>query len=371
MALIFPRIARNFIKNGYFPTDEPTLAAIASALDIDAVGATQLRILDPCCGEGAALLYLQNHLQSCGAQVQSLGIDVDEERAWHAKTVLSTVAHADVHDVRVSDRSMGLLFLNPPYGDLVGDKANTGDRSQGRERHEKVFCRRTFNLLQVGGILVLVIPFYTLDAELSTLIARHFNRIEVFISREQAFKQCVLFGVKRRPSHPDPAVAARLQAFGQGQEQRELPQHWSGEPYIVPTPKSGDDFHFSVLRLDARQLAGELDAGLRKASLWPRFDQLMRRAASEAKPPLRAMTDWHLALALAAGQISGIVKSDAGRQLLIKGRTHKSKDSQVLHETQADGSVSETRIMTDKFVTVIRAIDLTPGPDLGQVVTIT
>ena len=371
MALIFPRIARNFIKNGYFPTDEPTLIAIASALDIGAVGTTPVRILDPCCGEGAALLSLQCHLQSCGAQVQSLGIDVDEERAWHAKTVLGTVAHADVHDVRIADRSMGLLFLNPPYGDLVSDAADTGDRPQGRERHEKVFCRRTFNLLQVGGILVLVIPFHTLDAELSSLIARHFGRVQVFMSREQAFKQCVLFGIKRRPAPPEAALVQRLQAFGRGENPVELPLQWPDAPYLVPPPKPGDDFHFSVLRLDSRQLAGELDSGLHKASLWPRFDAVMRRAACDAKPPLRAMTDWHLALALAAGQISGIVSSVAGRKLLIKGRTHKSKDCQVLHETHADGSVSETRVMTDKFVTVIRAIDLTPGPDLGQVVTIT
>ncbi len=25
MALMFPRLARNFAKNGYYPTDEPTL----------------------------------------------------------------------------------------------------------------------------------------------------------------------------------------------------------------------------------------------------------------------------------------------------------------------------------------------------------
>ena len=367
MALIFPRIAKNFIKNGYFPTDEPTLASIASALDI---AGAQLRIIDPCCGEGAALLHLQEHLQSCGAQVQSYGIDIDEERAWFAKTVLGTVAHADVHDVRIAERSMGLLFLNPPYGDLVGDQADTGDRSAGRERHEKLFCRRCFNLLQLGGVLVLVIPFATLDAELSTLIARHFEGVEVFMSREQAFRQCVLFGVKRRPAHPEAAVVARLQAFAQGVGQRELPLQWPGLPYTVPAIKAGEDFHFTVLRLDARQLGAELDAGLRKMSLWPRFEQHMRRQAGDTRPPLRAMTDWHLALALAAGQISGIVTSAAGQRLLIKGRTHKSKDTQVLHETQADGTVCETRVLTDKFVTVIRAIDLTPGPGLGQVVTI-
>lgn len=366
MALIFPRIAKNFIKNGYFPTDVPTLDRICSALDI---GGSTVRVIDPCCGEGAALLHVCEHLQSCGAEVSSFGVDVDEERAWHAKTVLGTVAHADVHDVRITDRSMGLLFLNPPYGDLIGDKADTGDRKQGRERHEKVFCRRTFSLLQPGGVLVLIVPFYVLDAELATLIARHFDRVEVFMSPEQQFKQCVLFGVKRRPAHPDASLVKRLQAFAAGEDQVELPPHWAGDPYVVPAVRA-EDFHFTVVRLDARQLQHELDQGLSRATLWPRFQMQLRRHATTAKPPLRAMTDWHLALALAAGQISGIVTSATGQRLLIKGRTHKQKSQQIMRESASDGSVSETRVLTDKFVTVIRGIDLTPGPNLGSIVTV-
>ncbi|MFT3819843.1 MAG: DUF6094 domain-containing protein [Rubrivivax sp.] len=367
MALIFPRLARNFIKNGYFPTDLPTLQRISSALDAEP-GST-LTTLDPCCGEGAALDLLAYHLSSCGASVKRLGIEIDEERAWHAKTILDTVAHADVHDVRFSERSMGLLFLNPPYGDLVGDKADTGDRKQGRERHEKVFCRRTFNLLQPGGVLVLVVPFYVLDEELSTLIARHFERIEVFMSPEQAFMQCVLFGVKRRPAHPDLKTVRRLVAFAAGEAQVELPERWGGDPYLVPAAKP-DEFQFTVVRLDARQLQHELDNGLHRSTMWPRFQSELRRHESEPKRPLRAMSDWHLALALAAGQISGIVTSAAGQRLLIKGRTHKQKSTEVTNEVDADGTIRETRVLTDKFVTVIRGIDLTPGPDLGRILTI-
>lgn len=369
MALIFPRIAQNFIKNGYFPTDLPTLDRIGTALDVS--GGDPIRVIDPCCGEGGALDHLATHLASLGAPVQSFGVDVDEERAWHAKGVLGTVAHADIHDVRITDRSMGLLFLNPPYGDLVGDKAETGDRKQGRERHEKVFCRRTFGMLQPGGILVLVVPFYVLDAELSTLIARHFERVEVFMSPEQQFKQCVLFGVKRRPAHPDARTVARLRRFAAGDDQLVLPTHWAGDPYVVPPLRVSDEFGFTIVRLDARQLLDELDRGLERSTMWPRFRLHMRRHATSTPPPLRAMTDWHLALALAAGQISGVVRGRDGRRLLIKGRTHKAKSTEVIHESSTDGAVSETRILTDKFVTVIRAIDLTTGPQLGQIVTIT
>ena len=52
MALMFPRLARNFIRNGYFPTDEPTLERALSAL---APSPGSMSILDPCAGEGVAI----------------------------------------------------------------------------------------------------------------------------------------------------------------------------------------------------------------------------------------------------------------------------------------------------------------------------
>ena len=175
MSLIFPRLAQNFIKNGYFPTDEVTLARILQALDI---GGGQLRILDPCCGEGTALAEVKHHLFQCGASVVANGIEFDAERAWHAKGILDTVAHSDVNDVFVSARSQGLLFLNPPYGDVVSDKAATGDRSRG-DRLEKVFYRKTVTWLQFGGVMVLIVPHYVLDKEFSGMIARHFEQVQV------------------------------------------------------------------------------------------------------------------------------------------------------------------------------------------------
>ena len=52
MALMFPRLARNFVKNGYFPTDEPTLERALNAL-MPSDGT--MCILDPCAGEGVAI----------------------------------------------------------------------------------------------------------------------------------------------------------------------------------------------------------------------------------------------------------------------------------------------------------------------------
>ena len=52
MALLFNRLAHNFVKNGYYPTDSVTLSRIQNLL---APSAKPMRLLDPCCGEGTAL----------------------------------------------------------------------------------------------------------------------------------------------------------------------------------------------------------------------------------------------------------------------------------------------------------------------------
>ena len=148
MALMFSRLARNFIKNGYYPTDDVTLARILNALDI---GGGELRILDPCCGEGVALAEVRHHLIENGAKVTAYGVEYDAERAWHSKKILDTVAHADINDVFISARSHGLLFLNPPYGDVVADKASSGDNAKGRNRLEKIFYLKSVPWLSLEG----------------------------------------------------------------------------------------------------------------------------------------------------------------------------------------------------------------------------
>ncbi len=364
MALIFPRLARNFIKNGYFPTDQATLERIVAALD---VAGNELRILDPCCGEGAALHQVREALAECGAAVQTFGVEFDAERAWHAKTILDLAIHADIQDVVVAPRSMGLLFLNPPYGDAVADRAQTGDK--GPDRLEKIFFRRTFQSLAFGGVLVLIVPYYVLDAEFAGLLARNFDRIRFHMAPEQQFKQCAVFGVRRRSDRPEPRTVSALIAAGKGEAlDQVLPECWTAEPYAVPQIAGGEG-HFHAVRIDAAQLAAEV-ARLHPHTLWPQFRTHFGGTKGAHRPPLTEMGRWHLALALAAGQAHGIVSSGSGRTLLIKGDTYKDKVRSVELAESPDGSVSETVILTDRFVPVIRGIDFTPGPAFGSVVTI-
>ena len=367
MALIFPRLARNFVKNGYFPTDAVTLARIMPALALSDPD-RPVRLLDPCCGEGVALQELRAALVAHSTMpdaARAFGVEYDRERAWHAKDVLDTVAHTDVHDMFITARSMGLLFLNPPYGDVVSDKAQTGEHQP--DRLEKIFYLKTVPWLAFGGVLVLIVPHYVMDREFATMIARNFTKVEVFLAPDQTFKQLVLFGVKRRADGVDTTLAARLARIHESEMPPELPVSWTAEPYRIPSPAG--EYAFMSTRIDAPQLEHELKR-LQHATLWPQFATMFATKAVTPRRPLRDLSDWHLALALAAGQITGVVTGTDGTRLLIRGDTIKQKEQEVQIEETDKGDIRTTILMRDRFVPTIAGIDFTPGPNLGRIVTI-
>src|SRR5690606_33912081 len=132
MALMFPRLARNFAKNGYFPTDEATLERALAAL---APADGPMCILDPCAGEGVAIAEAAHALGR--EQVQAFAVEYDAERARHARQLVDRCIHGDLMDTLISRQSFGLLWLNPPYGDLSKDvNGNIGYQGQGRARLE-------------------------------------------------------------------------------------------------------------------------------------------------------------------------------------------------------------------------------------------
>lgn len=361
-ALMFQRLAYSFAKNGYYPTDSETMSRILNVLQPASDGT--MNIIDPCYGEGTALAECQHHLGT--DSVHSFAVEYNEERAWHSKSLLDHCIHGDLQDCLIAQRQFGLLFLNPPYGDLVSDKAGIAIHQGSRQRLEKLFYQKCNSMLQFGGVMVLVLPHYTLDKELSQWIARHFERVQIFMAPEQQFKQTVIFGVRRRviDSNSTTEVAHKLQLAGKGELPEELPVIWKDDPYQVPTNKTGKEIKFIYTKLDPLQLQKELD---HNQGLWKQFDMHFSQQITVPRRPLRRMTDWHLALALAAGQVSGTVTSEDGRVFVIKGDTYKDRIRESKTTVDDDGNVKETRTVTDKFVPAIRALDITPNsPTLGE-----
>ncbi|MGE0371799.1 MAG: DUF6094 domain-containing protein [Gammaproteobacteria bacterium] len=368
MALMFPRLARNFIKNGYFPTDEPTLERALSAL---APCSGSMCILDPCAGEGVAIAEAAHALGR--EQVTAFAVEYDAERAAHARRLVDRCLHGDLMDTLISRQSFGLLFLNPPYGDLTrGVDGNIGYQGQGRPRLEKLFYQRSLPLLQYDGVLVFIIPFYVLDAEFVGWLTRHFADLRIYRAVDTQFKQVVIFGrrVRQREQISDDTKTARdlLLQVGKGDiEAEELPGEWPFLQYTVPASPVEPE-HFYRVTLEPEQFADEVQ---RLQGLWPSIDTHLGAAQQSLRPPARALSQWHLALALAAGAISGVVTSKTGKVLAVRGDTHKEKSLATEYTERDDGSIAETRILTDRFVPVIRAWDMTlNSPTRGQVLTI-
>jgi hypothetical protein len=379
MALIFQRLARNFVKNGYYPTDSETMSRVIQALHFEG---RQCQILDPCCGEGTALAEVKHQLNNAGSKVSAFGVEYNEERAWHSKQILDHCIHGDLRDCMIGARQFSLLFLNPPYGDAVSDKAQLSDPKAGKLRLEKEFYRRTNGLLQFGGIMILIIPYYTLDKEFSTWISRHFHDVRAHMAPEQQFKQCVIFGVRHRVTDQWSSTdeyqktLLNLLSIGSGDIQaEELPELWNEQTFsgdgdgLYHVPESQDSGKFELVRLDNKQLADTLGS---KSGLWKQYDLMFgKNRTLEQKRPLCDVSDWHLALMLAAGQVSGVVNSQDGRTFVVRGDTYKDKQVSKSEEAGAKGQIKTVRTHTDIFVPAIRGLDMTPNSEtFGDVFTI-
>lgn len=230
---------------------------------------------------------------------------------------------------------------------------------EGRARLEKLFYRRTVGLLQKGGIIVMIIPHYSLDSAFSDWIARHFTSVKAYLAPEQQYKQVVLFGIRREVDDVSDrhTIRQQLARIGQGELPPVLPEIWLDEAYTVPAIKTGVS-SFCISRLDARQLAEMRDS---TPGLWSQFTLRFSQALTGQKQPLMDLSQWHLALALAAGQMSGAVTSRDGRTYLIRGSTYKTQTERVICELDEEGKETWVRIRLDRFVPTLRALDMTPN----------
>lgn len=370
MALMFPRLAHNYAKNGYYPTDARSTERVLKALQ---PSTGEMRIFDPCAGEGAAIAEVAHYLGR--EYVHAYGVEYDPERATTMASLVDTSLQGDLMDTVVSQRTMGLLWLNPPYGDLVADSAqNVHYEGKGRQRLEKLFYQRTINTLQYGGVLVLIIPAYSLDKELAGWLANHFNNLKVFRAAVDDFQQVVIFGNRARRYEVEGKAETKrhrsqLLRVGMKEETPDvLPDEWPFDSYVVPSAKS-EMGHFYRVTVEPRQLEEEVT---QLGGLWSDVGAIFGRTGLKTRPPVRRLSNWHLALSLAAGAITGVVTSHGGRCLVVKGNTHKDKISKTEFTENEDGSVKETRVLTDRFVPVIRAWEMTAGSaQLGQLLTIT
>lgn len=330
-------------KAGFYPTPDSVTQVLKKMLDVEA-GA---RMLDPCCGEGKTLSALTE-----GANVGTFGVELDHDRVQEARPRLKTVQWADsLVEMKITPLTFGLVYLNPPY-----DYETTGYDEEKSDRLEAKFLNNYAGKIQVGGWLVLVIPYHVLK-HCSKVLSRGFKNLHVcaFPRPEyDVFKQCVVLGQKTWLIQKDTAEVVRdefdkiaqLTADDFFDQAPQLDPTWN---ITIPTAKSPLT-HFSAARVDPKDAILKV----RQSGL---LDNLLINLAPKPRNmirPLAPLENGHLSLLLVAGYMNGEIAGN-NQSLVIKGETVKQE--MVFTQTR-ETEKSFKHEYRDKYVPTIKAIDM-------------
>lgn len=178
------------VKGGYYAAAPEAVAAVMERLRPPVDG--QCLVLDPCAGEGKALLQLAE-----GLNAVPYGIELSEDRAAIMRESLpegQTLAPADFLRCAISYRSFSFIWCNPPYDYATGEEG----------RVETQFLERSANLLADNGVLALICPedvansYQTLD-----FFQERFCQVSamLFPASVRKYNETVILGCKRKQAN--------------------------------------------------------------------------------------------------------------------------------------------------------------------------
>ena len=193
-------------KGGFYPTPPRVLDLLATLLRLPprrpAGAPGTVRLLDPCCGAGAALAQLAIRLDPYSAfPLETFGVELHQERSAQATARLDHTLATDLFAAAIANRACGLLLLNPPY-----------DHDGEERRSEHRFLRHCTRYLAEHGVLVFIVPRQRLPVS-ARYLAAHYRRLACWAfpdPERAAFDQVVLLGCRRARPQPDPAAEQQI-----------------------------------------------------------------------------------------------------------------------------------------------------------------
>jgi tRNA1(Val) A37 N6-methylase TrmN6 len=290
---------------GYYPTPLSVVERIKTFLSYPA---ENVNVLDPCCGEGAALKSLV-----ADANAKTYGIELDRYRAGEAKKALDNLLHCGYEDARISNNAFSCLFLNPPY-----DWQEGGTLDEDRhERTEKAFLRGTVKYLLPEGILVYIVPQPRVTEDVAKILSyrfEDFNTYRFMDGEYERFRQIVLFGKRKDRNCPDDSSFVMLNAVPYT-ELEEIP--YMQEP-VYSLPESPGARLFRSTLIDE----AELEKELKSSPLWGKLNHHGKNNRDGVgRPPLPLHTG-HIGLLLASGCLDGMVGEGEDRHI-VRGKVEK------------------------------------------------
>ncbi len=316
-AAVIGRLMNN-VRMGYYPTDPENIDHILRGIQFPEGVTTNL--LDPCCGCGKALRQLAE-----GNNCFAYGVELDEARAEEAQTRLTRVGVGSFFHSRISNEAFHLLFLNPPYLSVISEGGS-------RTRHEKRFLIESLPHLMQGGVLIYVIPFYRLTADICKILADNFGDLSVwrFTNSEfKRFKQVAVMG-KRKNREESPDDAAWLEKWSYVPEEIPLITEIEEGRYAVPgVTKTVEVFKGELFN------EKELERQLSHSDSLKRLMNARSDLDRGTKHPLLPLSIGQIGLVGGSGLINGLIECDTPH--IIKGRIVKVKNVEREEKFNARG----------------------------------
>ena len=317
----------NRARMGYFPTD---LSHVKMLKDAIVFPEAPVNLIDPCCGEGLALQAFAK-----GVKARTYGIEIDEVRGEEAQRRIQRVGYGSFFHSRISLNAFQGLWLNPPYLSVPSE--------HGSKRLEKAFLADSIRHLQVGGIMIYIIPYYRATPDVCRVLCENFTdlRVHRFIGKEfERFKQVAIIGkkIERREAEK---MAKRLSEYMLDADKIPLITDLPKDCYEMPAAtKTVELFKGAVFNVS------ELAEQLKKSPSTQRlFEE--RTLDNRERRPLLPLNLSQVGLVGASGMMNGLVECDTPH--VIKGRIVKEKKTKIGLEDD-NGKTAVREITSNRLI---------------------
>jgi hypothetical protein len=328
------------VKGGYYAAAPEAVAAVLERLRPSDDG--ECLILDPCAGEGKALLQLAQGLHAI-----PYGIELSEDRAALVRESLpegQSLAPADFLRCAISYRSFSFIWCNPPYDYATGDEG----------RVESQFLERAVPLLADNGVLALVCPedvagsFHT-----TNFFQERFHDVSAmpFPEKVRKYNETIVLGQKRKLPNTEDYSSYRWDRL----------DTWMNLRTVYKLPPGERPRQFRKLEPTDAELSRLVAQSPLRFHIQRPADKLSYRPRPPMSPGIG-----HRAMLLASGHIDGLICPPNEPPHVIRGTATKDKYVASCDENEdEDGSVTTRTVISERPRLVIRVLD-----SQGNIVTL-
>jgi len=320
------------IKGGFYAAAPEAVAAVLERIKRPTAG--ECLLLDPCAGEGHAMLQLAE-----GFNATAYGIELSEDRARQVQASLpegQTLAPADFLRCAISHGSFSFVWCNPPYDYATGENG----------RVERQFIEKAADLLVDGGVLALVCPEDVAESHTTAeFFEDRFNQVSAmpFPESVRRYKETVILGRKRSKSRVV--------------NHRECPWNWlelrMGDSFVYRLPCGTRPNIFRKSEPTDTELARLVAQSPLRFYIEPPAEKINQRLRPPMSPGIG-----HRAMLLASGHIDGLISPPNEPPHVIRGTATKEEFVSSCESSEdEDGNLTTRTVISEKPRLLIRVLD--------------